>query len=541
MLFEIMCPSMRRILKGRVFVLYAVTCLCVIAAGCGDGSKGSADPVVEAGQVTATNNPQVALYAMTLPMPGSMWVEFGTDTSYGLKTWEQSTGATGGKVSVFVAGMRAGTTYHMRAAVRFADGTMATDVDHVFTTGVVPEGMRLNVTATTAAGMTPQPGVELLNPLSGTPSGVVVTDLQGNTLWTYANPSAVAQNYVNGVKMLANGDLLMAIGMGLPFSTIPAGAVNEIREVNLAGDTVRRITVDDLNAALAMTSCAECRVTLATFHHDVEPLENGHWLVLATAVVPLSSTTTPALTNAAPATVLGDVVVDLDANLKPVWVWSAFRHLDPNRHPFGVTDWTHGNAVTYSKDDGNLLLSLRHQNWVLKVRYMDGVGDGAVLWRLGAGGDFALEGGVDPTDWMYAQHFPAFFSTNTSGVFSLGVMDNGNNRVLTDETVCGTQGAAACYTTIPVWRIDERAKTAAFTFRQVLPAKEYSFFGGNIQQLANGHVEYDLCGVGMMPASSQVSEVTQDASAQTVWSMQVQGTYLYRASRMGSLYPGVQW
>jgi hypothetical protein len=120
-------------------------------------------------------------------------------------------------------------------------------------------------------------------------------------------------------------------------------------------------------------------------------------------------------------------------------------------------------------------------------------------------------------------------------------MDNGNNRPLAGGAVCGVAGAAGCYTTIPVWRIDENAKTAAFTFRQVLPTSEYSFFGGNVEQLANGHVEYDLCGVGLPVPSSQVFEVTQDASAQRVWSMQVTGTYLYRASRMGSMYPGVQW
>ncbi len=34
-------------------------------------------------QVTATNNPQVALYTMTLPFPGSMTVSFGKDTTYG--------------------------------------------------------------------------------------------------------------------------------------------------------------------------------------------------------------------------------------------------------------------------------------------------------------------------------------------------------------------------------------------------------------------------------------------------------------------------
>jgi hypothetical protein len=497
--------------------------------------------MLAAATVTATNNPQVALYTMTLPSAGTMGVEFGTDTNYGLKTWSRPADGSG-RVSVFVAGMRASTTYHVRAVVTLANGMTVNDVDHVFTTGAVPESMRLNATVATAAGMTPQPGVELLNPLIGTPSGVLVTDLAGNTLWTYANPATNAQNYLNGVKMLSNGDFLMVIGMGIPFNGLPPNVVNEVREVNLAGDTVRSVTVDAVNAALSTATCVECKVTLATFHHEVEPLANGHWLLLAAAQVPLSSTTVPALTNAAATTVTGDVIVDLDANLKPVWVWNSFNHLDVNRHPMGVADWTHSNAIVYSKDDGNLLLSSRNQSWVVKIKYSDGMGDGSVMWRLGAGGDFKLQGGKDPTDWMYAQHLPAFFSTNTTGVFSLGVMDNGNGRVLSDGTACGTQGAPACYTTIPVWRIDEGAKTATLLFHQVLPPAEYNFFGGNIEQLTNGHMEYDLCGVGSLPKpSSMVFEVTQDVSAQTVWSMKVQGTYLYRASRMESLYPGVQW
>jgi arylsulfate sulfotransferase len=181
-----------------VLLSVVVACLCVVA-GCAGGSKDSAEPMLATGQVTATNNPQVALYTMTLPMAGSMSVELGTDTSYGLKTWAQSTDVAGGKVSVFVAGMRASTTYHMRAVVTFANGMTVNDVDHTFTTGAVPANMQLNVKTATAAGMTPQGGVELLNMLSGTPSGVVVTDLAGNTLWTYANTSSVAQNYINGV------------------------------------------------------------------------------------------------------------------------------------------------------------------------------------------------------------------------------------------------------------------------------------------------------------------------------------------------------
>lgn len=491
------------------------------------------------GQVTSTDNPQVALYTMTLPFPGSITVNFGTSTSYGLKTWTQSTSTAGGTVSIFVAGMLPLTVYHMQAAVEFSNGIKANDIDHTFTTMDVPANMKLNVTTTTTAGMTPQPGLELLNPINGNPNGVVVTDLSGNELWTYANPGSASLNLIDGVKILPDGNFLMTIGANsvVPLNgPLPAGTINEIREVNLAGDTVRGITIDDLNSKLVNATCAECHVTLATFHHDVEPLPNGHWLVLANTTMALSSTSSPPLTNAPATTVLGDVIVDLDQNLQPVWAWNEFNHLDPNRHPMQFPDWTHTNAIIYSKDDGNILVSIRHQNWVIKVNYADGTGDGSILWRLGQGGDFTLLGGTDPTDWQYAQHDPSFFSTNTTGVFSLGLMDNGDDRIFPTGVTCGSAGAPPClYTTIPVWRIDEGAKTATFTFHQILPANLYSAYGGNTEQLANNDVEYDLCAIG------QVYEVTSEGTPQTVWSMNVAGAALYRAGRIPSLYPGVQW
>ncbi len=432
----------------------------------------------------------------------------------------------------------------MQAAVTFTNGIVANDIDHTFTTNAVPANMRMTVTTTTPAGMTPQPGVELVNPLLGGVTGVIATDLSGNILWTYADPGNTTLNFIDGVKVLPDGDFLMTIGANSnnPLTApIPAGTINEMREVNLAGDTVREITMNDLNAELALASCAECDVTLDTFHHDVEPLPNGHWLVLANTTMVLSPTTTPPLATG-PTTVLGDVIVDLDENLQPVWAWNEFNHLDPNRHPYMFPDWTHTNAIIYSPDDGNILVSLRHQNWVVKVNYANGTGDGSIIWHLGEGGDFTLVGGTDPTDWEYAQHGPSFFSANTTGVFSLGLMDNGDDRIFPTGVVCGTTGEPPClYTTVPVWQINESAKTATFTFHQILPTNLYSLFGGNAEQLANGNVEYDLCGVGGLGVGSEVYEVTQDNSAQTVWNMHVTGTSLYRAFRVPSLYPGVQW
>jgi arylsulfate sulfotransferase len=494
-----------------------------------------------AGQVSTTDNPQVALYTMTLPYPGSVTVSFGKDTTYGTKTWTQSTSDSGGLVSIFVAGMNGNTTYHMQASVQFTNGISANDVDHTFTTQPVPANMQPKLTATTAPGMTPQPGVELLNMLNGTPNGLAVADLAGNVLWTYAAPGPNT-NFVQGAKLLPNGDFLMAIGPNsvAGLTTIPPGTISEIREVNLAGDTVREIELNDLNSLLAEATCAECKVTLLSLHHDVEPLPNGHWLVLGSTIEYLSGNTTPSLSNLPPTNVLGDVVIDLDANLKPVWAWNSFNHLNPNHHPYLFPDWTHANAVLYSKDDGNILISMRHENIVYKVDYEDGKGSGAVIWRLGQGGNFTLKGGVDPTDWEYAQHYPTYFSSNTSGVFSLGLMDNGDDRIFANGVTCGTPNNPAClYSTIPIFQIDENAMTATLISHYILPASLYSFFGGSVDLLPNANIEYDLC--GLPNTSSEVFEVTPQSTPQTVWTMQVTGTNFYRATRIPSLYPGVQW
>jgi arylsulfate sulfotransferase len=493
------------------------------------------------GQVTTTNNLQVALYTMTLPFPGSVTINFGPTTTYGLQTWTKNTDTAGGTVSIFVAGMLASTTYHMQASVQFTNGITATDSDHTFNVPALPASINPPAIATTTPGLTPQPGVEFVNPLGGFPTGFMVTDLSGNTLWAYADPGSASLNYIDGVKMLPNGDFLMVIGANGNAQNPLNGPLNpkiiqEIREVDLGGDTVRTVNLNDLNFALAGAGCQECNVTLTDLHHDVTPLPNGHILILGNTVMALSPTTTPALTNAAPENVLGDVVIDLDQNMHPVWAWNEFNHLDPNRHPMMFPDWTHSNAVVYSPDDANILVSMRHQNWVVKVDYNNGAGTGNILWHLGEGGDFTLAGGTDPTDWQYAQHAPSFTSKNTTGIFSLVLMDNGDDRQFPNGVT------PSQYTTIPIFQIDETAKTATILFHDILPTPLYSNFGGNAEQLANGNIEFDLAGVITNNiAGSVVREVTKEANPQTVWTMTISGTEFYRAYRAPSLYPGIQW
>ena len=71
----------------------------------------------------------------------------------------------------------------------------------------------------------------------------------------------------------------------------------------------------------------------------------------------------------------------------------------------------------------------------------------------------------------------------------------------------------------------------------------FSFWGGSIDVLSNGDVEFDSTAPSNF-AGSQIMEVTQTDSPQVVWQMNITGEGglgAYRGYRIPSLYPGVTW
>jgi hypothetical protein len=489
--------------------------------------------VIAPGQVTSTVHPLVALYTIAPSVNATVAIQFGTDTSYGLTTWTQPAAGNAAPLGMLVAGMRANTLYHMRAVLHMPDGSQLNDNDHTFTTGALPAAQsNLTITVTNPNGMVPQSGVEMLDMIN-VALQVEATDMQGNIVWWYI-PKGSGDEIVQPIKLMPNGHMIVVFSPSsatpLTGPTPPPGTFDVVREIDLTGTTIREISIDDLNTRLA---AAGMNYTAGVFHHDVAVLPNGHWIVLVNSVKNFTDLTGfPGTT-----TVLGDALIDLDTNLKPVWLWNEFDHLDVNRHPMNFPDWTHSNAVLYSPTDGNLLVSIRHQNWIVKIDYADGKGAGDILWHLGEGGDFTLQGGVDPTDWFYAEHGPSFVTQTTAGKFGLTVFDNGNDRTFPNNENCVQAGEPTCpYSSAMVLNIDETAKTATFAFHDA--PSIFSVFGGNAEQLANGNIEFDLCSVPV--SSARVMEVTPTSPSQTVWQLDVNKN-AYRAFRMGSLYPGVQW
>ncbi len=514
----------------------AVPITCAWMTACGAGSDVPSQPIAS---VSKTQNPLVAEFSVATECSGQAMVEFGTDTSYGRSTAWYPTPGRFLQTPILVAGMKASTTYHMRAQTTCA-GNMAASADQIFTTGPLPSNSsfpKLTVLRPNPSlSSSESPGIELIDmidiaiPATTDLIQAMFTDRDANPIWFYdVGPGS----YPFTIKPLPNGHIV--------FSITRPNIPTILREVDLAGNTIREM---DSVALGQKVQAAGFDFVPNTYHHDLLPLENGHLIVLTNFVRPFTNLPgSPGTTE-----VIGDGLVDLDENWNPVWAWNSFDYLDVNRHLNGLPDWTHSNALVYSPSDGNLLLSMRHQSWVLKIDYNNGTGTGNVLWRLGYQGDFALtEDGVptdDPSQWFSFQHFPSLVSQSGSQT-TLAIWDNGDSRLDSGgANPCATPPLfLSCHSRATVFQIDESAKVANLHWDD-LP-EDFSLWGGSINQLGNGNVEFDINAPTPPPIAneaSEVHEVTQTSSPLIIWELQIPLPYnAYRAYRVPSLYPGVAW
>jgi arylsulfate sulfotransferase len=455
-------------------------------------------------------------------------VEFGTNTSYGRTTAWYPVPASYQETAILVAGMRASTTYHMRSLAEcVGSNSTLTSPDQTFTTGALPSLPIPTLTVTRPnPSLTPteNPGIEMLT-LTESSMPALFTDRDANPIWYY---DVGQNNFPYTFKLLPTGHIIVSI------AEPNSGSI--LREIDLAGNTIREMDTASLDTKM---QAAGFDFSPATYHHDLLPLDNGHLLVLTNFTKSFSNLPGyPGTTN-----VLGDGIVDLDPNWNPVWAWNSFDYLDVNRHLNGLPDWTHSNALLYSSVDGNLLLSMRHQSWVLKIDYNNGAGAGDVIWKLGYQGDFAMNGSDDPSLWFSFQHFPSIIAQNGTQT-TLAIWDNGDNRVLdTSGTICGVAPSnIPCYSRATKFQLDESAMIATLLWAD-LPGV-YGVWGGSINELGDGNVEFDANAITTtsVPPASEVVEVTQTNTPQVVWQMTIPvPDNAYRGYRVPSLYPGVAW
>jgi arylsulfate sulfotransferase len=187
-----------------------------------------------------------------------------------------------------------------------------------------------------------------------------------------------------------------------------------------------------------------------------------------------------------------------------------------------ANDWLHGNSLQLTPD-GSILYSARHLDWVIKIDYHNGAGDGTVLWRLGKDGDFQIASS-DPSPWFSHQHDANFEADGTT----LLVFDDGNARFATDKNA-HSRGQALS--------IDEKNRTATLLLNADLGS--YSQALGSAQKLPNGDYHFDDGFIFVVDSSGKANTIAQsvevDQNGKLVYGIQFAGPE-YRSIRMRDLY-----
>ena len=402
-----------------------------------------------------------------------------------------------------------------------------------------------------------EPGVTLFDADSPGPSGpattgmIVAIDERGRVVWYY-----VGEPGIGDIRQLPNGNLMYMYGR--------YGLV----EIDMLGNVVHHWWASRLNGANA--PAASTPVDADSFHHDVLPLDRedtADFIVLSSELRTLpnypQSYTNPA--QLCPTKdVVGDVLLWLDRDGKVVRELSLFDVLDPYRiswdsfnrfwdpvYQRSTADWSHANAIVRDPADGNLVVSLRHQDATIKID----IETGALLWILGDPGGWqppwsdVLLTGVPSVpggtfEWPYHAHAPDFTPWGTFLLF-----DNGVGRAIPPVAQMPEEER---YSRVVELDVDEGAGDVRLSWSYGRPGGWYSFFLGDADLMpVTGNVL--ICDGGKSEPYGETGsrgfarlvEVTRTTPHEVVWEVTIKDTTnnppvnwnVYRAERLASLYP----
>jgi len=272
-------------------------------------------------------------------------------------------------------------------------------------------------------------------------------------------------------------------------------------------------------------------------HHDaIQTLPNG-WTAALLDIEKIFPAGTQGDTSSLPVDIIGDMIIVLDTNWQVKWYWDAF---DPahggngySKLPVGrpavlgetcgnstsgcppifllnpgtiaplAHDWLHANSLYYwpdsggPKNQGDIIWSSRHQDWVFKIDYRDGDGSGNIIWRMGPSGDFIFQNAYnDPWPWFSHQHDAGI---ENGGAGPMTIFDNGNTRVSQPTASTGGMpglgsacGPNDCHSRGMAVAFDEKAMIVTVSPNGVsLDLGAFSTAMGSAQMLADGNYFFE--------------------------------------------------
>ncbi len=470
--------------------------LVVALGGCHRGAARAAPPALVADKPAVSfhpTQPMVVDLAVKLVHPATLRVEVPADPGVHVG---RVVGA-GTSLTVRLRGLAPDTDYVARLAVSDAAGGKQT-LDVPFKTLAALRGFIPRFKPTVNG----KPSDDLRTfDLSKSPAmshGAIYTiDAQGTTRFYLPRISkeTFTEAVPTGIKLLDDGTLLFV-------------------------QDDRAFRVDELGTVLMDIHAKQLGV--ATLHHDILQLPSGNYLTIGSIFADYTYAFDHKRHHVA-----GDALVEFTPSGKVVWTWKTFDHLDPMRVRDGFdpvlplidpatheksNDWTHSNAILYLPADDSVLLSIRHQDWIIKIDRKSG----DVVWKLGEDGDFKLAAGQK---WFYHQHAPELEPDG-----SLLVFDNGaGNPHLPPKD----QRARPLRI-----KIDLQKKTADIVWQEN-NQKYYAPIAGDVDRLENGDIQVLDSMITLLPNTFQVSYArlreVDPATNKWVWKIDLpDGRFAYR-------------
>jgi len=535
--------------------------------------------------VLPTANPLVALFSAPACATGSsmrVWFQQQSQGASGTATnWVPCHPPT--TMTFEVAGMYASTAYNMYSQT-LTGGQAVNGPTLSFTTGALPVTIPFPSfrVAVPPGEIDSADSVLLINPIqfgSKTIFPVVASKLSGEIIWYYYAPGDHQQLLT---RPLSGGSFLTIEDAPAWNPTTQAKQV--LREIDLAGNIIRETNTGALQeqlVAMGATDGAACNsipspapvgaACLGSFHHDaIQTLPNGQ-MALLVDIEKIFPPGTQGDTSGLPVDIVGDMVIVLSANWQVVWYFDAFQHdggdgqLDINRPAvLGETcgggtagcppmfllgpgiaplapDWLHANSLYYQPQDGSIIWSSRHQDWVIKVDYNNGTGTGDVIWLMGQDGDFVFNNIYnDPWPWFSHQHEVGI---ENGGLGPMTILDNGNTRVSPPPLGLGSGDSRGMALTVDVTLPCAVPPGPPQPQCQVTPVLSddlgvFSTAMGSAQLLSNGNYFFLASAVSISTYIGSYSiEILPTAGTDTGTQVyNIEGTESYRAWRMPSLY-----
>jgi len=376
----------------------------------------------------------------------------------------------------------------------------------------------------------------------------------GDVVWSYQTDHTIVE-----AKPLKNGNLL-----------IHYGREGHVMEIDMLGNTVRR-----WHTTLIPKKYYEGSIPIEaqTIHHEVLEMPNGNFMALSTEVRYFErypdSEFDPDVPEY-PAYVVGDVIIEYKPDGTIVKQIKLLDLLDAKRIGYDSlsqgfwsdiyyergllsarpVDWSHANSLDYNPNDNTLLVSINHQDAVIKIDYETG----KVKWVMGY-----------PSDWRGTLklkllkptgegHF--FFHQHTARMTPVGTMmlfDNGSYRARPFEPRLKSDKN---FSRVVEFEIDEKnneykevwsygGRQGEYFFSPILSEAEWLPRTQNVLITDGARIRRPDGTTGGHPKQgkewARVLEVTRTKPAEKVFEVVLDdpkwGWTIYRSERIPSLYP----